>query len=90
MLFATDPGTKMDHSSLVKFKINNGGTTQIANMCAGQRRFALHAGKFYNLSFYQLQTALFIEAAIRGTKIDDPLFSILLNPQFNTWTGIKI
>jgi hypothetical protein len=50
----------------------------------------MHARQCYNLTLYQLESALLVEAAIRGTKIHDPLFIVLFNPQLDTGAGIKI
>jgi hypothetical protein len=87
MLFASYPGTKMHHASLLEIKVNNRRCAQITNMRSGKGFFAVHAGKGYNLILDQFQAALFVEASIRGTKVNDSLLFVLFKPQFNTWTA---
>jgi hypothetical protein len=90
MFFASNPGTKMDHPSFVKFKVNNRSPTQITNMSTCQWLFAVHAGERDYLILDQLKRALLVEATIRGTKVYNPLLFVLFNPHFYTGTAIKI
>jgi len=89
MFLTPDPGAKMHHASFVEVKIYNRRTTKIAHMCAFKRFFAMHAQKIYNFAPDEFQTALLVEASIRGTEIEDSHFALLFNPELDTGTAIE-